>query len=461
MKYHFKISGRHHDALKKHLYPGDKKEAVCLAICGRNNSGDIFFVHELLKIPHESCYRDEDYVNWPTTLLEKELPKIVKRNQAVFKIHSHPGGFNKFSKVDDKSDLELFESLYGWFDGNILHGSLVLLPNDIFFGRIVTPDLKFKELDKITIVDRFVKVFDKNQKDFDEDLNLRNSQTLGEGTQKLLKNLKVGVVGCSGTGSPVVEQLARLGVGELVLIDPDIVEFKNLNRILNATKDDADSKLFKVDVAKRSILKMGFSTIVTTFDKNLYDSQDAVISLSSCDFIFGCMDSIDGRHILNAISNFYLIPYIDIGVKILSDKRGGLEQICGTVHYILPGMSSLMTRGVYDHEMLRASNMLRSDVKEYEKQIKSGYITDINVEAPAVISINMFAASIAVNEFLSRFHNIKTESLNHYDIIRFSLTDFYILNEESSNDTDQVLLKYIGRGDISPLLNMPELSHVG
>ena len=37
----------------------------------------------------------------------------------------------------------------------------------------------------------------------------------------------------------MVEQLARLGIGRLVLIDPDLIEEKNLNRILNSGKEDA------------------------------------------------------------------------------------------------------------------------------------------------------------------------------------------------------------------------------
>ena len=105
--------------------------------------------------------------------------------------------------------------------------------------------------------------------------------------------------------------------------------------------------------------------------------------------------------------------------------------------------------------------MLRTDPSEYEKQKKSGYITDINVEAPAVISINMLAASLAVNEFLSRIHNIKTEELSEYDIIRFSLSDYYFMNEKSNHNTDIYLNKYIGRGDIIPLLNISSFSNYG
>lgn len=460
MKYHLKISKNHFDSLKEHLFPGDGLEAVSIAICGRSARGNTFLVHKLINIPYAQCERAPDLIKWPTSLLAQELPNLVKKNLAIFKVHSHPGGYPQFSQTDDASDVELFDSIYGWYDNSDVHGSLVLLPDDRIFGRVVTPELEFSMIDKISIVDRSLKIYEDLQEKFNEEPNLRNKQTLGKGTQKLLKNLKIGVVGCSGTGSPVVEQLARLGVGSLVLVDPDIIEAKNLNRIINSEERDARIAELKVKVAKRAISKMGFDTEVKTFGSNLYDNFEAIEQLADCDFFFGCMDSVDGRHLLNSIASFYLIPYIDIGIKILSDKKGGLDQICGTVHFLLPGGSSLQTRGVYTHEMLRASNMLRTDSKEYENQKKSGYIMDVDVEAPAVISINMFAASLAVNEFLSRIHNIKNEDLADYDIIRFSLTDHYMINEKSNHDVDVLLDKNIGRGDITPLLNMPELSHV-
>ena len=49
-----------------------------------------------------------------------------------------------------------------------------------------------------------------------------------------LSRLTAVVVGVSGSGSIVAEQLARLGFGRVILIDFDKVEKKNLNRILNA-----------------------------------------------------------------------------------------------------------------------------------------------------------------------------------------------------------------------------------
>lgn len=84
-----------------------------------------------------------------------------------------------------------------------------------------------------------------------------------------MRQLRVAVVGCSGTGSIVVEQLARLGVGHLILVDPDVVEYKNLNRILNSTNEDAALRRSKVEVMARAIARMGLGTTVELHQANL------------------------------------------------------------------------------------------------------------------------------------------------------------------------------------------------
>jgi integrase len=67
----------------------------------------------------------------------------------------------------------------------------------------------------------------------------------GARTADLLGRLTVGIVGVSGTGSPIIEMLVRLGVGRLVLVDDDTVEVKNLNRIYGTRRRDADQGTFK------------------------------------------------------------------------------------------------------------------------------------------------------------------------------------------------------------------------
>lgn len=459
MKYTLAISGNHYNKLQKHLFPGDGNEAVAVAICGRYNNDQEtkLLVHEIVTIPYENCsIRRPDLVNWSTEIIIPYLEKASRKGMALLKIHSHPTGFPEFSSTDDLSDAELFESVFGWMDNDDPHASAVMLPNGKIFGRVFHSDLTTKSIDNIKIVGDDLHFWTKSIKSSVREFERRTAQAFGEGTTSKLNSLKIAVVGCSGTGSPLIEQLVRLGVGHLVLIDPDKVEHKNLNRIVNSTVQDAEKENFKVDVLESAIKKIGLGTMVTKYNKNLYDDISTIQCLASCDIIFGCVDSVDGRHLLNQIATFYLIPYFDLGVKLVSDGNGGIDQIMGSVHYIQPGGSSLRTRGVYTDEELRAASMFRVDEAGYQEQKKSGYIVDVAVDRPAVISINTQIASMAVNEFLARLHPFRYDSNSEFAINRISFTDSY-LQHQIDGEPDPYLTRFVGRGDMIPLLNMPEL----
>ena len=170
------------------------------------------------------------------------------------------------------------------------------------------------------------------------------------------------------------------------------------------------------------------------------------------------MDSVDGRYLLNQLCSFYLLPYFDLGVKLEADGLGGIKQICGSVHYIQPLKSSLLTRGVYTMEDLRASSQFRKNPEEFENLKKNDYIKNINVNNPAVISVNMQIASHAVNDFLNRIHPFKSEHPACYAASTIDISSGYIVNSnESDFEVDTYLKMKSGRGDILPFIEMAEL----
>jgi molybdopterin-synthase adenylyltransferase len=63
----------------------------------------------------------------------------------------------------------------------------------------------------------------------------RNRNMISLSEQSLLFQSQIAVVGCGGLGGYVIEELARLGVGRIIAIDPDIFEEHNLNRQLLST----------------------------------------------------------------------------------------------------------------------------------------------------------------------------------------------------------------------------------
>lgn len=284
----------------------------------------------------------------------------------------------------------------------------------------------------------------------------RHAQLFGTGTTRRLREMSAAVIGCSGTGSPVIEQLARLGIGRLVLVDPDHVEEKNLNRILNARREDAYLKRPKVEVMARAIAAMGFGTELQIFQQDLA-TPDAIKAVAECDVVFGCMDGVEGRHLLNRLAAFYVLPYFDLGVRLEADGLGGIREACGAVHYIRPDGSTLQDRRVYTTEQLKAAGLRRTDPKAYRDQVRAGYIRGVDEDRPAVISINMQMASAAVNEFLARLHPYRLDDNTDSAVVRTSFvqgTEY----RETETPASGMFLAHVGKGDVRPLLSMPELS---
>jgi molybdopterin/thiamine biosynthesis adenylyltransferase len=454
-RHQFRLTGQQVADLYAHLFPGDGNEAVALVLCGRLNVSDmhVLCAHRLLFIPHDRCHeRGPLTVCWPAELGYPIYEEAMRKHMAVLKIHSHPGYYRKFSEVDDRSDVELFSSLHGWTDDGLPHASAIMLPNKEILARVVTADLRFVPMDRVLVAGDDISFFDFDPPHWTVSAkDLRTAQAFGEKTVGLLNSLRVGVVGCSGTGSWVIEQLARLGVGGLILVDPDLVEHKNLNRIVNSTLDDAEKAKPKVLALKAAIETMGTSTRVTARQASLFD--DGILrELATCDLLFGCMDTLDGRDILNRLATFYTIPYFDLGVRLDADGHGSVDVACGSVHYLVPGGSSLLSRRAYTPEALRAATLHRINPEQFKSEVAEGYIKGIKVASPAVISVNGLCATIAINNLLTRLHPFRIDSNSGIRHQWFDLVNG-IFGSGDGEGPCRALQRYAGRGDMSPFMD--------
>lgn len=459
MHYQLRIQGRHYTAIKNHLFPGDGKEAVAVLLCGRHEVEglSVLLSHKIILIPHEECERDEQFVKWKTERLLPFFEEAEKKNFALVKMHSHPTGYPKFSRIDDESDSTFFPAAFSWSETESVHASTIMLPDGKIFGRVFFKNGSMRPLDKISVAGEGIKIwYDKEENYEPEAFEERNIQAFGEGTYRKLKKMKVGIVGASGTGSPTIEQLVRLGVGTIVLIDPDPIEDRNLNRIINSRKRDVGKK--KVEVLKAAIEEMELGIKVIIYNCNLFESKEAIMELITCDVIFGCVDAVDARHLISQITNFYVIPYFDLGVRLKADGKGGITAIVGSVNYIQPGMSTLMSRGLYDDKKLAAQGMKRTSPEEYRALLERKYIDGVEVDRPAVISINMLISSISVIELLNRIHLFKDDEPGHYARMMIDYCGSCIENRhEETFDVDVASERWAGKGLCKPFLRLPEL----
>jgi len=174
-----------------------------------------------------------------------------------------------------------------------------------------------------------------------------------------MSRLTAAIAGASGTGSIINEAFGRLGLGKIITVDPQSVERKNLNRIANATAKDAAEDTPKVEVS-RAVSAMGLGTETFPVPENLV-SRKAVMAIAEADVLVGGVDSAEGRDVMNRICSAYMIPFIDMGVRIRALEDGTIDTIECAVHYVKPGGSSLLSREAYTVAQVTADAMRRQN----------------------------------------------------------------------------------------------------
>ncbi|WP_045318831.1 ThiF family adenylyltransferase [Brevundimonas abyssalis] len=443
----FRLTAAQHRRLQHHLFDGSDLEAVAVGLLGQTAPATrrAHLLHRITEIPYAECVRAEATVTWPTRRLRALLPEAGAGGMKVLKIHSHPNGYRGFSALDDASDRELFAAVSLKVPGP--HISAVMLPDGEILARLVMDDGTFRAVDRVAVVGDDL-VFWPDPLAAANDFDQRHRQVFGDRTTNLLRALTVAVVGISGTGSPTVEMLARLGVGRILLIDPDVVEGRNLNRIWGSTRSDAEVGANKALMMRGHLDRMGLGTDVVDFQGRV-DTVEAIQLISIADVLIGCVDSLEGRDTLNRVATFYTLPYLDIGVRLDADGQGGVASVSAAVHYLQPGGASLKSRGVYSDEGLRAEYLKRTDQPFYEDQVRRGYIRGVRVDSPAVISVNTLAAASAVNELLARLHPFRTVNNADVAVQKLLLTHGRTIHR-GDGDPDLELAPLVGRGDCTP-----------
>ena len=180
----------------------------------------------------------------------------------------------------------------------------------------------------------------------------RTYDTWGTKAQGDISRLKIGIVGLGTVGSIVAEAAARIGVGSMVLVDPDIVEEHNLDRLLFATTEDVGNN--KVMVAEKAVRSHATSESVAIVALPIaVQDWPAYRAIIDCDIIFSCVDRPAGRDVLNFVAYSHLIPVIDGGVAI-ETQRDTLHAAHWKAHVVVPGRQCMRCNGQYSTGMVVA-----------------------------------------------------------------------------------------------------------
>jgi len=233
----------------------------------------------------------------------------------------------------------------------------------------------------------------------------RQVRAFGEDFQQRLQRLRVGVVGVGGLGSAIVEQLARLGIHKMVLVDPDRVEYSNLNRLIGSTAMDVRHQTAKTEIGRRLVAGVHEEQArVTTWNRPV-DDPDVVRSLAACDMIVAATDNHASRLVVQEIGVAYLRPMLNAGVG-LEGQDGLIQRILGRASSPpVAGPWCLYCRGIVD------PNRAARESADHEHQavfVDRGYLP--GTPDPAVVWVNGGVASLAVSMLHDRVHAYRSNN---------------------------------------------------
>ncbi|WP_143016111.1 ThiF family adenylyltransferase [Nocardioides szechwanensis] len=217
----------------------------------------------------------------------------------------------------------------------------------------------------------------------------RQARVYGDLGQAVLSQMRVAIVGLGGAGSIVCELLARLGVGQLVLIDSQTATLDNLPRLVAAEPDDIG--LHKTALGARNARRAHPDITITELRHDVQDPR-CIEALGGCDFIFLAADSNAARHLVNQTIETLLIPGFQVGVKVPVTKDGTVGRIHAAVRPLVPGQGCLWCNQLINPTEL-AIEMSPTAVREAAR-----YVDD--VPAASVIALNAVAVVDAVNQFM-------------------------------------------------------------
>ena len=167
--------------------------------------------------------------------------------------------------------------------------------------------------------------------------HVRTVSCWGEEYQADLTRRRVLVVGVGSVGLDVVVRLAASGLRRLTVMDFDIVEAHNLDRLIGATRRDARLVRPKIHVASREAVAAATAQNprIWTSDSSICEPDGLRLALDH-DLVFCCVDRPWPRAVLNALAYTDLIPVIDGGVAIDTFDDGTMRNATWRSHVIRP-----------------------------------------------------------------------------------------------------------------------------
>lgn len=398
-----------------HLFPGDNDEhgAVLAAGICKSKRGIRLLARGLYLakdgidyIPGQRGYR-----MLHANFIRDKILYCREQGLCYLAIHNHSGrNAVRFSKEDLASHNRGYPALLDINRGNPV-GGLVFAENAIA-GDIWLSKQKRLKLRKTTVVGANIeRIYPYSPKLIikENEVEDRQIRLYGKQGQYILGQQKVGIIGAGGIGALLIEYLSGLGVGEIIVADPDRLEKYNRRRIPYSTKFHT-KELFtragfewfarfatpKVIAAKNFVKKFNSNVVIKPLFGDITE-KDIANEFKDCDFIFLAADSMQARLVFNALIFQYCIPGYQVGSKITHDKINGfVNDIFSVVRPVGPTKGCLLCNG-----LINTTKLQKEALSKQEREAQA-YIDEPDIHAPSVISLNARGASYAADEYMLR-----------------------------------------------------------
>ncbi len=428
------------------LSSSDESVAFLTAKCFESSDKIVYIAENLV------LARDQDYLYRSGVHLEisplytSRVLNIAENKQStVIMVHSHPfeKGVPQYSPSDNHGEALTSETISNNLAGNPPVGSLLIGQAKINARTwIGTTKKRFSSSATILNGNKYWSSHAASKNSANSVLIDRQVRAFGSSMQDAIESLDIGIVGLGGTGSIIAEQLARIGVKHLTIVDHDKFEPSNWSRLYGSTMADTKSKKSKVSIVSSNLGKISPELKITAIKASVM-TNSVLKSLAACDIIFSCLDRHAPRAVLNELAYQFFVPVIDVGVGLNKHDDGILGgSIRATI--IGPGLPCLFCQKIIRSEMI-TSELLAP--QEYELRRAEGYASNAQDREPSVITYTSLAGSFGLMLFLDLMAG---NNFSKYSTLLYDLSTKESIKLRPSIKDECVCTKRLGKG-----LSMP------
>ena len=397
-------------ALHGQLLADPGQEAFAVLLARREQVGEVEILRVVdQRIPTAADYRDRSltHLRLDSGFIHRILAELTERADVdtLIDVHTHPfcpSGV-AFSGRDDADEACFLTFLQQHFDG-LHYASIVLSRSDYAARRwhlLEECHALPAEVRTQTAVEGWPRAGAGAMASVLDEQWSRSIAALGLETMgRITHEQRIAVIGVGGLGSIIAEHLVHMSFPELVLVDPDVLEPSNLNRVVGARFVDARRRVPKVRALARHLRGINPRVQITPHQGGVADAAIQA-TLARCHWLVVGTDNHLSRFQAQQFCLRSGVPLISAGVNI-SAHDGAIQDMSGEVITVRLGdRLCLGCLGRIHPTALAADAHPEAGVRE--ALVSRGYVAGRSVVEPAVKTLNSAVATLAVEVLMNQY----------------------------------------------------------